>query len=121
MSLIRQQFLLRSATRSFGTSAAALTQVYVSNLPWKASEQDLIDVFQGYEVTHFKLIREQETGRSKGFGFANFSTDEAAEAFVTGNPQLTLHGRTLRIARAINRRPVDAPVSQEQQKQEQQN
>ncbi|SDN28526.1 RNA recognition motif domain-containing protein [Desulfonauticus submarinus] len=54
--------------------------LYVGNLPWRTTEQELFDLFAQYgEVSSVKIITDRETGRSRGFGFVEMSSggDEA--------------------------------------------
>ena len=57
-------------------------KLYVGNLPFAATDQSLREIFaQIGTVTSAKIIMDRETGRSKGFGFVEMSTDaEAADA-----------------------------------------
>ena len=59
-------------------------KLYVGNLPYAATEQALADAFaQCGTVESVKIITDRETGRSKGFGFVEMSSDaEAAEAIT---------------------------------------
>ncbi|MBC7354614.1 MAG: hypothetical protein JG774_324 [Desulfomicrobiaceae bacterium] len=57
--------------------------IYVGNLPWSATEQDVEALFASYgEVDSVKLISDRETGRARGFGFVEMSSgaDEAIAA-----------------------------------------
>lgn len=58
------------------------TKIYVGNLPFSATDQILSDTFaQCGTVASAKIIMDRDTGRSKGFGFVEMSTDaEAADA-----------------------------------------
>ena len=50
--------------------------IYVGNLPYRASENELKDFFAQYgEVTSVKIIKDRETDRSKGFGFVEMAND----------------------------------------------
>jgi RNA recognition motif-containing protein len=57
-------------------------KLYVGNLPYSASDASLMEIFsQAGTVESAKVITDRESGRSKGFGFVEMSTDqEAAEA-----------------------------------------
>jgi RNA recognition motif-containing protein len=57
-------------------------KLYVGNLPLSYKESDLEDLFKEFtSVISCKLIIDRETGRSKGFGFVEFSSkDEAVKA-----------------------------------------
>lgn len=57
--------------------------IYVGNLPWSATEQDVETLFATYgQVTSVKLISDRETGRARGFGFVDMESgaDEAIAA-----------------------------------------
>ncbi len=54
-------------------------KLYVGNLPFSADDQALVDIFaQSGSVVSAKVITDRETGRSKGFGFVEMSSDEEA-------------------------------------------
>ncbi len=59
-----------------------MTTIYVGNLSFKTSEDQLLELFSEYgEVTSAKIITDRETGRSRGFGFVEMSDDaKASEA-----------------------------------------
>jgi RNA recognition motif-containing protein len=61
----------------------ASKNLYVGNLPFSTTEQDLSQLFGQYgTVTKAQVIMDRETGRSRGFGFVEMSsgTDEAIQA-----------------------------------------
>src|SRR4051794_22940771 len=62
-------------------------KLYVGNLPFSATDQILHDTFsQCGTVESAKIITDRDTGRSKGFGFVEMSTDaEAADAITKFN------------------------------------
>src|ERR1700687_3782899 len=62
-------------------------KLYVGNLPFSATDQILSDTFsQCGTVESSKIILDRDTGRSKGFGFVEMSTDaEAADAISKFN------------------------------------
>ncbi len=54
-------------------------KLFVGKLPYSTTDQDLTEIFaQVGQVVSAKVIMDRETGRSKGFGFVEFSTDEEA-------------------------------------------
>ena len=82
--------------------------IYVGNLPYKTSDQDLSDLFASYgEVKSAKVIMDRETGRSRGFGFVEVigNGQEAVDA-LNGSD---FEGRNLVVNEARekpnNRRP----------------
>jgi RNA recognition motif-containing protein len=55
--------------------------IYVGNLPWSATEDEVRAAFAAYgEVTSVKLIEDRETGRPRGFGFVEMDDAGALEA-----------------------------------------
>jgi len=64
-------------------------KLYVGNLPLSYKESDLEDLFKEFNsVISCKLIMDRETGRSKGFGFVEFSSKDEATKAITA-----LHGK----------------------------
>jgi RNA recognition motif-containing protein len=56
------------------------TKLYVGNLPYSTTEDDLRDMFSGAgTVVSVTLIKDRDTGRSKGFGFVEMSSQSEAE------------------------------------------
>ena len=52
--------------------------IYVANIPWKASEDQLKELFAHYgEVTSAKIIMDKVTQRSRGFGFVEMGDDNS--------------------------------------------
>ena len=60
-----------------------MKKLYVGNLSYKATEDDLKDLFKEFEtVTEVNLVTDRATGRSRGFGFVEFSSDEDADKAI---------------------------------------
>ncbi len=77
--------------------------IYVGNLPFNASENQLHDLFSHYgTITSVRLITDRETGRPRGFGFVEMPNDEATAAIEALNGY-DLEGRPLRINEAQKR------------------
>jgi RNA recognition motif-containing protein len=79
-------------------------KLYVGNLPFSATDESLQEMFaQSGSVTSAKIIMDRDTGRSKGFGFVEMSSDqEASDAIQKLNGQ-SVGGRAITVAEA---RPV---------------
>lgn len=78
-------------------------KVFVGGLAWATDDARLGDAFSQYgEIVEAKVIVDRETGRSRGFGFVSFASDEAADAALAMNGQ-ELDGRTIRVDRANSR------------------
>jgi len=66
-------------------------KLYVGNLSYKVTEDDLRDLFKKFEtVTEVNVITDRATGRSRGFGFVELSSDEDADKAIE-----SLNGKTL--------------------------
>src|SRR5436190_15699403 len=58
-------------------------RLYVGNLPFDTSEDDLHQLFSAHgQIVSAKLITDMETGRSRGFGFVEMSTEDEAKAAI---------------------------------------
>ena len=71
--------------------------IYVGNLSYRATAEDLTEVFAEYgTVKRIALPTDRETGRSKGFAFITFATQSAAESALEQNGK-DMKGRALRV------------------------
>ena len=76
-------------------------KLYVGNLPYSATEQVLIETFsQCGTVQSAKIIVDRETGRSKGFGFVEMSTDDEAAEAIKAFHGADYSGRSLTVNEA---------------------
>ncbi|MGA1824990.1 MAG: RNA recognition motif domain-containing protein [bacterium] len=72
-------------------------KLYVGNLPYTIDESGLKELFSSYgDVDDIKLIRDWDTGRSKGFAFITFSTQHAAEKALEQNEK-EIDGKTIKV------------------------
>jgi RNA recognition motif-containing protein len=77
-----------------------MTKLYVGNLPWTATEDDLRELFSTIgEVQSANLILDRETKRSRGFAFVEMSQEDAERAISQLNGK-DFQGRDLRINEA---------------------
>jgi len=83
-------------------------KLYVGNLSYSTHEEDLREAFSKIgEVSSVTLIIDQQTGRSKGFGFVEMSSDEDAEKAISSMNGTSLMDRTITVneARPKTERP----------------
>jgi hypothetical protein len=72
------------------------TKIYVGNLPWRATDAQLTELFSEHgEVSEARVVTDRETGRSRGFAFVSMATAEAAKAAISALNGTTLEGRAL--------------------------
>jgi len=75
--------------------------IYVGNLSYRLTEDELRDAFGAYgDVASATIIIDRETGQSKGFGFVEMPTDAEAEAAINGLNDTPLGGRNVRVNQA---------------------
>jgi len=73
-------------------------KLFVGNISWNLKWQDLKDIFKEYgEVAFVRIVTDRETGRSKGFGFVEFTNVEDAVAAKNAMDGQEVDGRELRI------------------------
>lgn len=76
-------------------------KLYVGNLSFSATDQELEDLFsQAGQVSSASIITDRETGRSRGFGFVEMETQEAAEAAISQLNGYELAGRAIVVSEA---------------------
>ena len=87
-------------------------KLYVGNLPYTAAEQDLQELFEKVgPVESVTVMRDMATGRARGFGFVEMSTDEGAQKAITELHESQLGGRTLTVNEARRKKPAAASVA----------
>jgi RNA recognition motif-containing protein len=80
-----------------------MTKIYVGNLPFNATEQDVRALFEAHgAVQSVALINDRDTGRPRGFGFVEMASADAQRAIQSLNGQ-DMGGRPLRINEAQER------------------
>ena len=84
--------------------------IYVGNLAFSATENDLRQLFEQYgAVEKTQIITDRETGRSRGFGFVEMPDSRAAKAAIEGLQGTQFAGRALTVNEAKPREPRRAP------------
>jgi RNA recognition motif-containing protein len=71
-------------------------KLFVGNLPFSATEDQLRDLFGAYgEITNLSIIVDRMTHRSKGFGFVEFSSEAEAQSAIEGTNGKDIGGRAI--------------------------
>lgn len=84
-------------------------RLFVGNLSWEATEESLLPLFETCgKVVSVKVIKDQFTGRSKGFGFVEMEDEASADRTIQELNDKAHLGRNLRVSHAQERaeRPV---------------
>ena len=80
-------------------------KLYVGNLPFSMTENDLTDLFaQAGNVARVQMINDRVTGRPRGFGFVEMGTAEEAQAAIAKFHGQEINGRALTVNEA---RPME--------------
>ena len=75
--------------------------IFVGSLPFKIEESELQEIFEEYgEVTSVKIITDRATGRSKGFGFVEMTSEEEAKKAIDELNNAEIEGRTIVVNKA---------------------
>ena len=75
------------------------SKLYVGNLPYSATEDELSSLFgQAGTVTSVAIIKDRETGRSKGFAFVEMSNGDEAQKAISMLNGRDMGGRDLRVS-----------------------
>ncbi|KAL4074311.1 hypothetical protein J3A83DRAFT_4128174, partial [Scleroderma citrinum] len=73
-------------------------KVYVGNLSWNTTDETLREAFGEFgEIIDAIVMKDRETGRSRGFGFVTFSSGAGADAAINGLHEQELDGRRIRV------------------------
>jgi len=84
--------------------------IYVGNLSFKTSEQELRQAFEAFgKVTTVNVIADRETGRPRGFGFVEMPNSEEAQKAIEGLNGISLGGRNLTVNEARPREGRGGP------------
>lgn len=76
-------------------------KIYVGNLPYKLSEDELKGLFDEFgEVTSSKIIIDKQSGRSKGFGFISMASDDEAKNAIKDLDGMEVNGRSIKVSEA---------------------
>jgi RNA recognition motif-containing protein len=76
-------------------------KLYVGNLPFSATEQSLTETFgECGTVDSVKIITDRDTGRSKGFGFVEMSSDDEAQSAISKFNGADFGGRAMTVNEA---------------------
>lgn len=101
MNILRSLAACSTTTvgRLYSSSApnGGIKNLFVRNIPWAATEQDLAQEFHQFgNVINCKIVTDRETGRSRGFGFIEMDGESAPKAIEALNGK-EFFGRELQV------------------------
>jgi RNA recognition motif-containing protein len=80
--------------------------IYVGNLPWSTTMDELHQMFAQYgQVVRAQIVTDRETGRSRGFGFVEMANEPEAQAAIDALNHFEMNGRPLTVNIAQPRQP----------------
>jgi cold-inducible RNA-binding protein len=80
-------------------------KLFVGGLSWGTTDKELREAFEPYgSVAEAKVIKERDSGRSRGFGFVTFDNEDEATAAVEAMNESELDGRNIRVDFAHDKR-----------------
>jgi RNA recognition motif-containing protein len=73
-------------------------KIFIANFPFDLTEEDICDLFKIFgEVTDCKMVKDPETGKSKGFGFVEFREDAHAKMAIKKMHKVPVAGRQVAV------------------------
>src|SRR6187549_2959533 len=91
----RRGIYVRSRVRDFRVGGPMGTKLYVGNLPFGVTSQELTDLFsQAGEVVSANIITDRFSGQSRGFGFVEMASEDAAQAAIGQFNDYQMKGRS---------------------------
>ena len=73
-------------------------KLFVGGLPWATTDEGLQKAFEDYgEIEEANVVCERDTGRSRGFGFVTFATEESARQAQEAMHGQEIEGRQVRV------------------------
>ncbi|MEJ2683493.1 MAG: RNA-binding protein [Candidatus Sulfobium sp.] len=78
-----------------------MRKIYVGNIPYDTTEEDLRELFSEYgEIESLRIVKDQFTDRSKGFAFIEMVNEEDAKKIIATLNGKDLKGKALTVAEA---------------------
>jgi len=83
-----------------------MKNIYVGNLDYNVTEQDLRAAFEAYgQVDNVTIMRDRDTGQPRGFAFVEMANDEEAQKAITGTNGTQLGARAVNVNEARPKAP----------------
>ncbi|RDW62132.1 RNA-binding-containing protein [Coleophoma cylindrospora] len=99
-----------SPEASWHTDYRDTAYIYIGGLPFELSEGDIITIFSQFgEPTYINLIRDKETGKSKGFAFLKYEDQRSTDLAVDNLGGAVIMGRTLKVDHTRYKKKDDEP------------
>ncbi|KAL1585799.1 hypothetical protein WHR41_04988 [Cladosporium halotolerans] len=81
-----------------------MSKLFIGGLAWHTDDQTLRSKFEEFgQVQEAIVVKDRDTGRSRGFGFVRFAQDSEADAAIQSMNNVEFDGRTIRVDKASER------------------
>ncbi|KAL1536198.1 Ribosome-interacting GTPase 2 [Salvia divinorum] len=109
-TMLRQSISPSSAisgqSSMFNAIRCMSTKLFIGGLSYGTDDQSLRDAFSSFgDVDSAKVVVDRDSGRSRGFGFVCFTSEEAANSALSAMDGQELNGRNIRVSQATERPP----------------
>ncbi|KAK1435338.1 hypothetical protein QVD17_01099 [Tagetes erecta] len=82
------------------------SKLFVGGLSYQTDDYSLKEAFSGFgEVVEARVVTDRESGRSRGFGFVNYTSGDSANEAMQAMDGQELNGRNIRVSLATERAP----------------
>lgn len=105
-SVILALALFLSLRKQFSTllSTTNTMKLFIGGLSWNTTDESLRGGFERFgKIGEVAVVRDRESGRSRGFGFVTFENEEEAQAAISEMNGTEFEGRTIRVDKAGDR------------------
>lgn len=100
-----QQYIIKFLPLKKSTLKEVKMNIYVGNLDWGVTEEDLKTAFEEFgQVTSAKIVTDRYSGKSRGFGFVEMPEETEAKAAISALNSKDLKGRAIKVNEAKPRR-----------------
>jgi cold-inducible RNA-binding protein len=87
--------------RTFVETFKILMKIFIAGLPFQVEEEELTAVFGDFgHVKSLRIVKDRETGQSKGFGFVEMTNDDEAKEAIKNMNGADYYGRRISVAEA---------------------
>ncbi|KAJ0953332.1 putative RNA recognition motif domain, nucleotide-binding alpha-beta plait domain superfamily [Helianthus annuus] len=95
-----------SGPSMFNAIRCMSSKLFVGGLSYQTDDYSLKEAFSGFgEVVEARVITDRESGRSRGFGFVNYTSEDSASDAMKAMDGQELNGRSIRVSLATERAP----------------
>lgn len=99
---------LSHSKSNFTLNFSCIMNIFVARLNFKTRSEELQAAFAKFgEVASAKIVKDRDTGRSKGFGFVEMPNDDEAKQAIAGLNETELDGRTIVVKPANPKAPAE--------------